>query len=343
MKVQTNPPGSRFLPARQLLGDTSMRRCIVLLFLFAMIVSSSAFVSAGDKKEPDKKEDKPFVIVVPPSGAKELKLVDWRFVQGTRQFSLTEAAPVKPKSKAPELPEYLEFREDKSTTYEKGILTLVPLTSIRKINYDREKKTVAVVVVTAGDKDETLAGATRFIGINKITIEADALLDGLGAATVKFNGGVDKGLHSIAFPGPKAVAAPKGPVTTIIAEDKDKSKHAAFELQPLYQVDGQHRVLPYLMFKKTVKIDLDKIASMRFVPAEDKKKASHDFEVTLKDGAKHTLTLLTKIDLSEKKSASLEGLIGRVPAGYKLFPPHTIHELYVGEPKEKLDARGPTP
>ncbi len=320
-----------------------MRRCIVMLVLAAIIPASSAFLSAGDKKEPDKKADKPFLLVVPPTGTKELKLIDWRFVQGTRHFSLTEAAPVKPKIKAPDLPEYLEFREDKSTTYEKGILTLVPLTSIRKISYDREKKTVAVTVVTAEDKDETLAGSTKFIGINKITIEADALLDGLGAATVKFHGGVDKGLHSITFPAPKAVAAAKGAVTTIIAEDKEKSKHATIELQALYQIDGQYRVLPYVMFKKTVKIDLDKIAAMRFVPSEDKKKVSHDFEVTLKDGAKHTLTLLTKIDLTEKKSATFEGLIGRVPAGYKLFPPHTIHELNTGAPKEKLDARAGSP
>lgn len=320
-----------------------MRRCFAMLLLVAIIASPAAFIAAGDKKEPDKKEEKSFLLVVPPVGGKEVKLVDWRFTHGTRQFSLTEPAPVKPKAKMPTLPEFLEFREDKSTTYEKGILTLVPLGSIRKISYDREKKTVAVVVVTAGDKDETLAGATRFIGINKITIEADAILDGLGAATVKFQGGMEKGLQSIVFPAPKGVALAKGAVTTIIADDKEKSKHTAVELQPLYQIDGQYRVLPYVMFKKTVKIELDKIAAMRFIPAEDKKKVSHDFEVTLKDGAKHTLTLLTKIDLTEKKPAFFEGLIGRVPTGYKLFPPHTIHELYVGDPKEKLDACGEQP
>ncbi|MBI3822261.1 MAG: hypothetical protein HY289_06230, partial [Planctomycetes bacterium] len=95
-------------------------------------------------------------------------------------------------------------------------------------------------------------------------------------------------------------------------------------------VDGQHRVLPYLMFKKTVKIDMAKIVSMHFVPSEDKKVVSYDFEVTLKDDTKHTLTILTKIELEGKKSATFEGLIGRVPAGYKLFPAHTIHDLQVG-------------
>ena len=55
--------------------------------------------------------------------------------------------------------------------------------------------------------------------------------------------------------------------------------------------------------------------------------------------AKHTLTNLTKIDLDPKKAASLEGLIGRVPAGYKLFPVHTFKELEIGEPKENRETR----
>ena len=57
------------------------------------------------------------------------------------------------------------------------------------------------------------------------------------------------------------------------------------------------------MFKTTVKIDMGKIAALRFVPSQDKKKISYDFEVTLRDGAKHTLTILTKIDLDKKKTA----------------------------------------
>jgi hypothetical protein len=238
------------------------------------------------------------------------------------------------------LPQYLEFREDKSTTFQNGILTLVPMTSLRKIEYDKEKKVVAVSVLESGDKETVLTGTTRFVGINKITIEAEAVIDGLeGSATVKFQGGLDKGgLRGINFPEAKAVPAPKGAVATVIAVDKEKSKHVVHDLQPLYLVNGQYRILPYLMFKKTLKVDMDKITAIRAVPPEDKKKQSYDFEVTLKDGAKHTLSLLTKIDITPTQAASFEGLIGQVPAGYKLFPPHTIQEMYLGEPKVRVDA-----
>jgi hypothetical protein len=314
----------------------------VMLFLFAVAVRFSDLATAGDKdkKEPQKVEKQDgkdgYLLVVPPTGGKEVKLVDWHFSHGTRHFSLAGDAPKKPKSKTAQGPEYLEFREEKSTTFKDGILTLVPLASIRKIDYDREKKTVAVVVVKAGAKDETLTGVTKFVGINKLTLEADAVLDGLGAAIVKFQGGVEKGgLHSITFPAPKAVADVKGIAANLVAADKEKTKHTAHEVLPLYLIDGSYRVLPYLMFKKTVKIDMDKIASLRFIPSQDKKKISCDFEVTLKDGAKHTLTLLTKIDLGAKKSASFEGLVGRVPVGYKLFPPHTIQELHAPIDDEK--------
>jgi hypothetical protein len=91
-------------------------------------------------------------------------------------------------------------------------------------------------------------------------------------------------------------------------------------------VDGQYRVVPYLMFKKTVKVDMDKLASLRFVPSVDKKKASTDYEVTLKDGAKHTLSLLTSVE-TDKKKMMLVGLIGRVEVGYKLFSTDAISEF----------------
>lgn len=312
-----------------------------ILLLTAIVVrfAEPANADAKGNKDPDTPDKKngsdSYLLVVPPAGGKEVKLTDWRFLLGTRHFSLPGDAPVKPKTKMPAGPEYLEFREDKSTTYQDGILTLVPLTSIRRIDYDREKKTVAVVVLSHDGKKITLTGSTKYERINKIAIEADMTLAGLGAATVKFLGGDEKGLRGITFPSPKDAAEVKGIMSAVVAVDKEKTRHTAHDLQPLYLIDGNRRALPYLMFKKTVKIDLDKIVSLRFVPSQDKKRISYDFEVTLKDDAKHTLTLLTKIELDKNKSASFEGLIGRVPAGYKLFPAHTIQELQVMIENEK--------
>jgi hypothetical protein len=308
------------------------RSCLAVMLLLGLIlVRWSDPTQAGDKK--DGKDA--HLLVVPPTGGKEVKLVDWRFTLGTRRLDLDGAMPPKSKTKKPSGPEYLEFREDKSTTFQDGILTLVPLISLRKLEYDNDKKTVTAVVVKAGDKDETLSGTTKFNRINKIVLEADAVLEGLGNAVVKFNGGTTDGLRSIRFPQPQAVKEAIGPITSIVAADKEKTKHAAHDLQPLYLVDGVYRLLSYVMFKKTVKIDLDKIASLRFIPSEDKKKISYDYEVTLRDGTKHTLTILTKIELEKAKSAVFEGFIGRVPVGYKLFPAHTIQELRVAVEEKK--------
>jgi hypothetical protein len=54
----------------------------------------------------------------------------------------------------------------------------------------------------------------------------------------------------------------------------------------------------------------------------------------LHDGTKHTLTLLTKVELAGTKMATLTGLLGRVPVGYKLFPAHTIAELRLEREKQ---------
>jgi len=292
---------------------------LALSFTAALSISLSA-VSAGDKDKSGKKDDKNnYLIVVPPTGGKEVKLVDYRFTLGTRHFSLNGDAKAKG-------PEYLEFREEKSTTYKNGIFTLIPLTSLKKISYDAEKKSVTVVALKDNGEDATLVGTTKFAGTNKVTIEAEAVLEGLGNATVKFNGGVDKGgMQSVTFPAPKAGDKVKGSLATVIADDKEKSKHTAFDIQPLYMADGQYRVAPYLMFKKTVKVDMDKMAGFRFVPSDDKKNGSNDYEVTLKDGAKHTLSLLKAIEADGKKM-TLVGLLGRVEVGYKLFSTDAISE-----------------
>ena len=299
------------------------------IFQFASLCFAAAFVMPSNANDKEKKDaDKPKshsqLIVPPASGDGKTKLDDWRFTTGTRPFSITGDVPMKAKGGAAGS-EYLEFREEKSTTYQNGILTLIPVESIRTMDFDRDKKAVSVIVATAGDGADTLIGSTKFLGINRFTIEGESILDGLGAASVKFHGGADKGPRSFAFANAKPVAEAKGPVVDVIATDK--VKHSIRELQPLYVVDGAHRALPYLMFKKTVKIDMDRIASLRSVTSDDKKGGSIDYEVTLRDGAKHTLILLTKIELDKGKTATLEGLVGRVPAGYKLFPLHTIQEV----------------
>src|SRR5262249_13382329 len=150
-------------------------------------------------------------------------------------------------------PEALVFREEKSTGLRDGILTYVLLDRIRAIEYDPEKKTVTVRYTKPGDKGDeegTLTGTTRYVGGNKLTIEAEADLGDLGVADGKCQGGVPKGVKSIRFPTPKAPAKKEaGRLATVT--DVDKNVHKVADLQPLYRLaNGWQRRIPTLLFKK---------------------------------------------------------------------------------------------
>jgi hypothetical protein len=285
---------------------------------------------AGDKKPAptEKKVDPPLVIL--DAKGKEVKLVTWDLAAGTRRLPPADGKEPPPLRGGPQ---YLEFREEKSTTYEAGILTLVPVKSLRRIDYDYDRKAVTAVVAVAGGKDEKIAGTTKYKGINRLTIEGDADLGDLGFASVKFLGGNPMGgVTGLRFPNPQPAPEVKGPTAVVVGQDKEKTHHNVVDVTALYQrADGGSQFVPALHFKKTVRIELAKIAALRHIEAEDKKQTSYDFDVTLEDGAKHTLTLLTKVELEGGKPATLVGLIGRVPVGYKLFPAHTVAELRMPE------------
>jgi hypothetical protein len=293
-------------------------------------------------------------LVIIDNAGKEQKLKKWSFVVGTRRLSwLAPAAPAKEKDKEKgkdakeddkpkpaDGPEALVFREDNSTNFIDGILTFVPLDHIRAIEFDNDKESATVRVFTGekADEDEVLTGTTKFEDSNKITIEAEVDLGDLGLAEKKFLGGVPKGIRGIRFPAPaerKAAPASAGRPAQITATDKEKTVHKVTDLQPLYKVPGGERLLPTLMFKKTLKLDVAKVQKLEFSKGT---RTDVECQVTLKDGAEHTLTLLRSIPF-DGQTATLEGLVGRVTAGYKLFPLHTIAEVQFdeakGEPKDK--------
>ncbi len=277
-------------------------------------------------------------VTVIDGAGKEIKLKSWKLLAGTWNLSwlADKAAPPDKKKKetAGEGPQALDFREDKSTSFQNGIRTLVPLSSIRTIDYDNEKKTMAVTCAAADGKDQILTGTTKYVGINKLLLEGEVDLGDLGVATVKFQGGHPKdGIRGLRFADAKPAGATTGKIA-VLAQDKEK--HQVAELVPLYRsLSGQLQILPTLYFKTTVKINVAKIQKIRHVEAEGKNHVSHDYEITLHDGAKHTLTLLDRNPDDPKTAPVLVGLVGRVPAGYKLFPPHTISEVQFEEGKKE--------
>ncbi len=293
-------------------------------------------------------------LIVINSGGKEQKLKTWKFVAGTRRLSWLapakdekkdedkkDAAPKK--GKAPALkaavgPEALVLREENSTDFLEGIETLILLDTIRAINFDNEQKTVTVRVAT-GEKDDAtveLTGTTKYVGSNKISLEAEADLGDLGVAEVKFQGGVARGgIRGLVFPAPKPAAAPTGRPAAITANEKAKEKtvHKGADVQALYRLaDGSRKLSPTLFFKKTLKIDIAKLQKVMLL--NDKDPSEIEWQVTLKDGQEVTLTILANVMLDGEK-AVLEGLVARVPAGYKFFYPHTIGEIQFDEVKDE--------
>jgi hypothetical protein len=288
----------------------------------------------------------PPVLVVVDGTGKEHKVTGWKFTAGTRHLSwLAPAPPDKkpdpppdgkkgarsaPGPKPPAGPEALEFRDDASTNpaYVDGVLTLVPLDHVRDVEYDNQKNAVTVRVhpaAKAGD-DLVLQGTTKYKNINKMALEAEVDKGELGVAAVKFLGGVPAGVRALRFPPPKPLPEPPaGRRTRVVTNDKQKTAHDVTDLRPLYrQADGSERLESVLLFKKTLKLDLARIQKLR--PAEGRDPDGTPLVVTLKEGGEETYTALKNAP-SDGPPAVLEGLLGRVSAGYKLFPLHTLAEV----------------
>jgi hypothetical protein len=277
---------------------------------------------ADDPAKPSNSE----AIIVDSSG-KEIALKKWHISAGTRKLAWLE--------KDGAAPEALAFRETNSTLFKDGVVTLIPLDRLESLTYDVEKQTVTAKVAGL---EQALEGSIRYKEINQITIEAEVDKGDAGIVELKFKGGQLKGgIRSVKFPGTKAGAAPAGEKMFItIADAKQKPEpQAVYQLQALYKVGKEgEKLASTLMFKKTFKLELSQIQSMRVHDNPETKDV--ECEVTLKDGTTQTLTPLTATTI-DGKPATLEGLLGLVPAGYRLFPLHTVGELSRAEPKKDKD------
>jgi hypothetical protein len=221
--------------------------------------------------------------------------------------------------------DFVEFREDNSTTLKDGILTLVPLSSVSLLEYDIENKSVQLTLALADSKTTKLKGTTRFVNINKFTVEGTIDLGDFGTATVKYQGGsinAKPGVKEFRLPFKQPVVQPTGPSYLITGIDEDKTVHKVRDLKALYRSGGVDRVSATLWFKKTAKIPLAKIAHL--VQPED----SSDCEVKLDDGKQlPPLALVDNGFPDDGSAAQFVGLVGKVPTGYKIFPMQTFTEL----------------
>lgn len=253
---------------------------------------------------------------------KEAALANAKFTQGTRSL------PMGPGGFGDKTAtEYLEFRDDRSTLFANGVLSWIPLASLESLEFDAVKKVVKAKVKTAGGSEE-LAGTSKFVGINKFVADYEQELSGLGKALLKFRVGEPKS-PSVTFRLGGAVAVPavpKGRKASIVAADKEKTKHEIVEAQPLYQTASGFEVVPQIRFQVDVKVPWDKLREMKALPT-DKKQSGSSFAVTIGDGSPTPLILWEPTAKADAKAPRLFAIVGRTATGYKAFPMHTIAEL----------------
>jgi hypothetical protein len=229
-------------------------------------------------------------------------------------------------------PDALEFRDEDSTTFVEGILTLVPLEYLRSVSFDDEKQTATIKVATdVADGSDSYTGSTKYTEINKFTIAAEVDKGDLGIAEFKFLGGVTKGMKEMRFPSPKVAPDVKGRPASVTVADKGKKVQKVFDLQPLYRTADGERLAPTLFFKKTLKIDVAKVKKLTS-PGEGGN--GEEWTVSMKDGQEETLTLLKVVTL-DGKEAQFVGFVGKVRGGYKLFPAHTVADVQFDEMKDE--------
>jgi hypothetical protein len=296
-----------------------MRRFLLGGLLIA--IAAGRWTAADPEPEP---------AVLTDAAGKEVKLRKWRFSAGTRTLDWLPGDKARPQA--------LEFRDVNSTLYRDGVLTLVPLDRLKSLRYDPEKQTVTAEVAGAA---EPLVGSTRYTGINALAVEAEVDMGADGVADVKYKGGPFKGgIRGLQLTGARAPdKKPAGDAFTVrVAEPKQKlPPQVVYNLRAVYRVGkGELVPSPTVTFKKTLKVDLAKVKKL-VIAEPPKRDEDAECEVTFKDGGEQTLTLLASVTL-DGKPAVLEGLLGEVPAGFKLFPVHTVGELIAGEVKdEKID------
>ena len=297
-------------------------RFLPLVFVLPLFAVAAA-------QEPAKKDTEGLSAVN--ANGKEMTFKKWEVVRGTRFIvGLPEkVGKDEPPAPLPAKVEYLEFREDTSTTYVEGIVTLVPMTSLRKAEYDDKNKSVAVTLIDTDGKEAVLAGTTRFKEFNKLIIDAKVDVGDLGPSTLRLPGGMlntSPAIRSFHFPQSKPRPKVTGPVMVVAGLDKDKTLHKVQDLQALYRVGGVDRISTDLIFKKDARISVAKIANFRRAPAE-KKQVSSEWEVTMADGSQVNLQLVKDVFPDTGAAAQFLGLIGKVSVGYKLFPVHTFIDV----------------
>lgn len=263
-------------------------------------------------------------VVVTDVDGKETRLTGAKLTTGTRRLLwLADAKGVTPDEKLGPLA--VEVREANSTTFQKGVLTLVPAGSLESARYDYEKLSVSLSV--KGLKDP-LTGTLQYAKINNLGLTGTWE----GKAATFTAGVLGKGaVKTINFPEAKAVVPPKGGganwAVQIVHPAAANPTVKARNLKLLYQfMGGTQRLVDAIPVRKGTPIPFDDKLTRFEILANDENTGMAAAEVELGPGTERVIAIPLTTE-QDKRTGTLLGLLGEVEAGYKLFPLHTVKSI----------------
>lgn len=276
-------------------------------------LAAGAFGTAAD-------EPKAGEVVVTDVDGKETRLTGAKLTTGTRRLGwLADPKGATPDEKLGPLA--VEVREPNSTTFAKGIITLVPAASLESARYDYEKLSVSLSV--KGIKDP-LTGTLQYKGIN--TIGVSGMADGK-AATFTAGALGKAAVKSVVFGEPQPVPAAKAGANwavQIVHPAANNPTVKAKNFKALYQFPGgvQH-LSDTLALRKGATLAFDDKLTRFEMLANDENTSTAAAEVETGTGNEKIVAIPLTME-KDAKTGTLVGLLGEVEAGYKLFPLHTI-------------------
>ncbi len=236
-------------------------------------------------------------------------------------------------------PVAVALREPNSTTYAKGVLTLIPVKHLESAKYDYEKDIVSLAV--KGVKDP-LIGSLEYTGINVLGIAGKA--EGKAAT---FTAGVrgKTAVKVVAFPAPSPVQpVPKEAVGKGWSVKLVQSKKAAAKmpeppvlivrnLKALVQsTGGGEQLIDGIPVRKGQPVPFDMNLKRFEMLATDLDTSIAAAEIELGAGPEKVIAIPLTTE-QDKKVSTLVGFLGEVDAGYKLFPLHTVKAITPYEKK----------
>jgi hypothetical protein len=287
-----------------------------------------AFFVAGWATAAAQLADKPEVpqvaATVTDSAGKEVALTEVKLTTGSRRLAWLADLKGGTSEDAKKGLLALDLREPNSTTFQKGVSTLIPVASVEAIRYDYAKQIVTVSVKGA---TEPVPGTLQFKGLNVFGLEGRA-----GSAPTKLAGGTPKdGFRAVIFPSAKPVPVhlPGGLVWSIQIEHPKAGNPtlAVRNLKALYTFPGGVEVLyDAIPARKGDPLPLNATVKKLEFLAVDTNTHVAAVEVTSDAGADRlTAILLTREQAG--RTGTLVGLVGEVDVGWKLFPLHTIKTI----------------